>query len=298
MKKISNKIKLFSAMILTTTPVLALSISCGSDDGDLANDSTSHRHTLDHRAHYSTNAEIKAKGNTWVRRLDSSKATPIKHTWYADETRTIGDMLDQMNYQVGFNFKHKIETMSPFDLCKYLIDIYNNNNGGNMSFEIVYKGQKEIVSINFEQKLKELITSLDLASPVIDESATKDATKTDPMTLGIDIATKAGHTNTISWLLNLFQNLGEDVFGFKSIWDITNTADEKVRRAVQVMQLMYALPSETIERFTQLITIFNDMANLFKNSPLARRWAREHNFNTQFDSLEHLMVQSIMGSGI
>ena len=299
MKKINNKFKLFSAMILTTTPVLAMSISCGANDNDANNDPTSHKHTLDHRAHHSTNAEIKAKGNTWTKRLNTPTATPLKHTWYADETKTIADMLDQMDYQVGFNFKNRIERMSAFDLCKYLVDIYNNNNGGNMSFEIVYKGKKETVSINFEQKLKELITSLDLASPAVDESTAKDNTQTDPMTLGVKIAEKAGHTaNPLGWLLGLFQNLGEDVFGFKSILDITKIGDAKVTRAIEIMKLMYALPSQTIERFTQLVSIFNDMANLFKNSPIARQWARDHKFNTDFDTLEHLMVQSIMKSGL
>ena len=165
---------------------------------------------------------------------------------------------------------------------------------------IVYKGKKEIVSINFEQKLRELITSLDLASPVIDESTAKDNTEKNLMKLGENIANKAGQTSDpIGWLLGLFQNLGEDVFGFNSVLDaIKDARDPKVRRAMEIMRLMYALPSQTIVRFTELISIFNDMADLFKNSPIARQWARDHNFNTDFDTLEHLMVQSIMKSGI
>lgn len=296
MKNIKKNILKLMGIAAVSAPLVFSTISCGENKNAIQVNHGTH-HLLDHKAKRSTDAQILAKGNSWENRLDDFTG-PIIHTWYADETNTIADMLEQMNYQVGFFFKRRIETMEPFEMCKYLVDIYNNNNGGNMSFKIVYKDKEEVVSINFENTLKEIIASLDLATPAINVHASKKLDETNPGTIGTMIAKKAGHSgDTLSWLLGLFLNIGADVFGVENPLEL-GAQNAKSHRAVEIMKLIYSLPSETIDRFTGLIKIFDDMAGIFKNSPLANQWASDHGLSETYKGLEHVMVKGIIGSGI
>lgn len=309
--------KILNYLSLTFVPTIMLSaVACSSkvldkednnktpnennDPNDDSNDTDGPKKNVAHR---STDEEMINLGDTWEARLKNDGETPTTHIWNADESATIADILEQMNEQVGFFFLRKIENMSVFEFCKYLVDMYNNNGGGNLAFTINYKGETETVSINFNKVLKDLIVSLDDPSNIIVPNTAKEEVSPALGDAALEVAAKAGMDmmGGMMWMVTLFKEIGPQVFGiddFMDLMDPSSLDPSIIPRASEIMSLLKSLPSATINQFTNLTTLFTDMSDLFTNSEIAKKWASDNGLTKEFEELKFIMTKTIMFSGL
>ena len=247
------------------------------------------------------NESISINNHFWEKELKVFQE-PMTHIWDADKSTTIADIMTQMNEAVHFNFVKKMEKISPFEFGQYLVNMYNDNSGGNMYFKIKFNGEAEIVSINFSSILKELIVSLDKTSqPIL--KTTKKSTFINIIDAGIHTAKKTGsninHLNAMTWLLNLFGKLGNDVFGVTSpIGMVTDPTSVTSIRALKIINLIDALPGPTIKQFPSMSRLFGTLAKEFTDSIVAKKWAAHNGISDQFKELKHYMIKTIMFSGV
>ena len=226
--------------------------------------------------------------------------TPEKdNVWNAEASTSINDAMIQMDQMMHIFFPKKLSDMTPFEFAKWLVDIYNNNGSGKMNMTINYKGQSDVVKVDFKQPMLDVINTFKDAH--ISEETPRAILSTPAEYQAQVVRMVPDQGNAMMAALSLaLQAKGYDGDLFLTGEGINGLTDKlKILSGENVVAnamfpLIAPFPDSTLHAFIKILDIFHAMSEGFKNSPVATQWAKDNNIEQEFNKIDHEMIRIIM----